>query len=402
VKLRFDAEVEAFRSELSAWLDEHTPQLPPGAEVNRSSAHVPEWARAWQRELFDAGYLVPGNPPEYGGRNASLLEQFVHLEELARRRLTASFNPQGLSIITPSILAFGTEEQKRRWAIPILRAEITAALGMSEPDAGSDLAGLRTRARLVGSEGGADRFVVNGQKVWTSGAHDANVILAFVRTDPEAPKHKGISVLLIPTDTPGVTCTPFGSMVGPDDVDFNEVFFDDAEVPAENLVGELHQGWRVANGSLGHERSMLWLSYAERMDTLLEHAGREITDRDLTEDGLTLDWYGRMAMDLQALRLLGYRALGSARHGDEAKEQSILKLFGSEAAQAAGLAMLEALGPDGLDPDRRIGPSEPLYGDHGLASWWELYLRSFANTIAGGTSQIQRNIVAERVLGLPR
>src|SRR4029450_5277111 len=147
-----------------------------------------------------AGWRVPGTPPESAGRNASLVEQFVHQEELGRRRIYPSYNPQGLSIIVPSILAFGTEAQKQRWARPILRAEITAALGMSEPDAGSDLAGLRTRAVLDG-----DHFVVNGQKVWTSGAHESDVILAFVRTDPDAPKHKGISVLLIPTDTPGVT-----------------------------------------------------------------------------------------------------------------------------------------------------------------------------------------------------
>ncbi len=191
--------------------------------------------------MFDAGWLVPGNPPEFGGRNATLLEQFVHHEELARRKIYASFNPQGLSIIVPSILGFGTDEQKQRWARPILRAEMTAALGMSEPDAGSDLAGLRTRAVLDG-----DQFVVNGQKVWTSGAHDADVILTFVRTDPDAPKHKGISVLLIPTDTPGVTRRPFGSIQGKADQDFNEVFFDDAVVPAENLLGDAPRG--VAGG----------------------------------------------------------------------------------------------------------------------------------------------------------
>src|SRR5262245_30986050 len=207
---------------------------------------------------------MPGNPPEYGGRNATLLQQFVHLEELGRRRIYHSFNPQGLGIIAASLLTFGSEEQKKRWAVPILRAEITAALGMSEPGAGSDLAGLRTRAVLDG-----DHFVVNGQKVWTSGAHDADVLLTFVRTDPDAPKHKGISVLLIPSDTPGVTRRPFGSVASPDDLDFNEVFFDDARVPAENLVGELGGGWKVANGSLGHERTLLWLLFAERLADLL-------------------------------------------------------------------------------------------------------------------------------------
>jgi alkylation response protein AidB-like acyl-CoA dehydrogenase len=396
MKLRFDDDIEAFRREFAAWLDEHAPHPSESDEPATSSAHIPQWAREWQRKLFDAGWLVPGNPPEYGGRNATLLQQFVHLEEMGRRGI-ANFNPQGLSIITPSILGFGTEEQKRRWAVPILRAEMTAALGMSEPDAGSDLAGLRTRAVLDG-----DRFIVNGQKVWTSGAHDADVIFTFVRTDPDAPKHKGISVLLVPTDSPGLTRRPFGSVVGPDDIDFNEVFFDDVEVPAENLVGDLHGGWKVANGSLGHERAMLWLGFAERLDTIMAFGAPTIVEHDLTDDALVLDWFGQLAIDLQALRLLGYRALGSAQRGLETREQSILKLFGSEAVQSAALHMLESLGPDGLDHTERIGPANPLQGNYDTGSWWDLYLRTFSGTIAGGTSQIQRNIVAERVLGLPR
>jgi alkylation response protein AidB-like acyl-CoA dehydrogenase len=299
--------------------------------------------------------------------------------------------------VAPSILSFGTEEQKRRWAVPLLRAEITAALGMSEPDAGSDLAGLRTRAVLDG-----DRFIVNGQKVWTSGAHDADVILAFVRTDPDAPKHKGISVLLVPTDSPGLTRRPFGSIIGPDDLDFNEVFFDDVEVPAENLVGDLHQGWRVANGSLGHERAMLWLGFAERLDDLVDHGADALAERGLTDDGVSLDWYGNLVVDQQALRLLGYRTLAKARKGVEATEQSILKLFGSEAVQAAALHMLDSVGPDALDPGLESAPLNPLHGESFTGSWWDRYLRSFAGTIAGGTSQIQRNIIADRVLGLPR
>lgn len=397
MKLHFDEATEAFRAEFVAWLEANAPDPATTAERARSSAHIPAWAREWQRTMFDAGWLVPGNPPEFGGRNASLLEQFVHLEELGRRKIETSFNPQGLSIIVPSILGFGTEEQKRRWAVPILRAEITAALGMSEPDAGSDLAGLRTRAVLDG-----DRFVVNGQKVWTSGAHDADVIFAFVRTDPEATKHRGISVLLVPTDSPGLTRRPFGSIVSPDDLDFNEVFFDDVPVPAENLVGELNEGWTVATNSLGHERAMLWLSYAERLTGLVESGAAAVAEHGLGGDPLLLDWFGQLVIDLHALRLLGYRTLSSTQRGLEPKEQSILKLFGSEAAQAANLAMLEALGPAALDPTRRTGPVAPLHADHHTASWWDLYLRSFAGTIAGGTSQIQRNIIAERILGLPR
>ena len=359
---------------------------------------MPEWARRWQRKLFDAGWLVPGNPPEYGGRNATLLEQFVHREEMGRQRIQASTNPQGLDIIVPSILAFGTEEQKRRWAVPILRAEITAALGMSEPDAGSDLAGLRTRARLDG-----DSFVVNGQKVWTSGAHDADVILAFVRTDPDVPKHRGISVLLVPTDSPGLTRRPFGSIVAPDDLDFNEVFFDDvARARPRTSLGDLNGGWRVATGSLGHERAMLWLGFAERLGDLSTTVARRCAAPASPTTPRVLDWFGTTVIDTQALRLLGYRALAGASRGLEPVEQSILKLFGSEAVQAATGHVLESLGPDGLDPHRRSAPLDPLSEDAYTASWFERYLRTFAYTIAGGTSQIQRNIVAQHVLGLPR
>src|ERR1700677_4573745 len=267
MQLTFDADVEAFRAEFVAFLDEHLPDEAETVQRSHSSSDVPPWARQWQRLLFDHGWLVPGNPPEFGGRNATVLQQYVHAEELSRRRIAQSFNPQGLGIIAASLLSFGTPEQKRRWAVPILRAEITAALGMSEPSAGSDLAGLRTRAVLDG-----DHFVVNGQKVWTSGAHDSDVLLTFARTDPEAPKHRGISVLLIPTDSEGVTCRPFASMTGADDVDFNEVFFTDVRVPVENLVGELDQGWAVANGSPGHERTMLWISSAGRLHNTITAA----------------------------------------------------------------------------------------------------------------------------------
>src|SRR5690349_8803623 len=280
VQLRFDDDVEAFRAEFIAFLDEHLPaEADAAAERPSSTSHVPEWSRRWQRLQFDHGWLLPGNPPEFGGRNANILQQFVHREELSRRRIYHCFNPQGVGIIAASLLSFGTEEQKRRWAVPILRAEKTASLGMSEPGAGSDLAGLRTKAELVG-----DEFVVNGQKVWTSGAHDADVILAFVRTDPDAPKHKGISAILIPTDTPGVTRRPFRAIQGKDELDFNEVFFDDAEVPAENLIGELHQGWRVATGSLGHERAMLWLGYGERLDDLIVRGAQVVQDHGLEQD----------------------------------------------------------------------------------------------------------------------
>ncbi|NKQ51477.1 acyl-CoA dehydrogenase [Amycolatopsis sp. K13G38] len=390
MRLSFDASVEEFRAAFAAFLDEHMPGEAEASERARSSSDVPEWARRWQRLQFDHGWLLPGNPPEYGGRDATLVQQYVHLEELSRRRIYHSFNPQGVGIVAASLLSFGTGEQKRRWAIPILRAELTASLGMSEPGAGSDLASLRTRAVRDG-----DHFVVNGQKVWTSGAHDADVLLTFVRTDPDAPKHQGISVLLIPTDTPGVTRRPFPSVIGADDLDFNEVFFSDARVPAENLVGPLNEGWKVANGSLGHERTLLWLSFAERLDELI---------RDFRPAGPpAADAYATAVMDAHALRLLGSTALARASRGEEdVASISVLKLLGSEAVQKAAERALSSAGAEGLVHPASTAPYTHMHLESFSGSWFERYTRSFAGTIAGGTSEIQRNVIAERVLGLPR
>jgi alkylation response protein AidB-like acyl-CoA dehydrogenase len=388
--LTFAADVEAFRAEFVAFLDEHLPSEAQTFERSRSSSDIPAWARRWQRLLFDHGWLLPGNPPEFGGRNATVLQQYAHADELARRRIHHSFNPQGVGIVAASLLTFGTEEQKQRWAVPILRAELTASLGMSEPGAGSDLASLRTRAVLDG-----DHFVVNGQKVWTSGAHDADVLLTFVRTDPEAPKHKGISVLLIPTGTPGVTRRPFPSMSDHEDLDFNEVFFTDAPVPVENLVGPLNEGWRVANGSLGHERAMLWVGYADRL--------RELLADSHPSGALQQDRYASVVMDFEALRLLGSAAMARAHRGEEdVSSLSVLKLLGSEAVQSASEHALSAADTDGLVHPALTGPFAPLNLDSHYGSWFDRYCRSFAATIAGGTSEIQRNIIAQRVLGLPR
>ena len=390
MQLTFDPDVEAFRAEFAAFLDENLPPASETLERPRSVSHMPQWARRWQRLLFDNGWVLPGQPPEFGGRNATVVQQFVHLEELCRRRIYHSLNPQGVNIVAASLLSFGSDEQKHRWAVPILRAEITASLGMSEPSAGSDLASLRTRAVLED-----DHFVVNGQKVWTSGAHDADVLLTFVRTDPDVPKHKGISALLIPTDTPGIVRRPFPSICSADDLDFNEVFFTDVRVPAENLVGPLNGGWRVANGSLGHERTMMWLGFADRMENLLADW------RPTTE--LERDQYASTIMDKQALRLLGSVALARAARGeDDVAAISVLKLLGSEAELRGFEHALHGAGADALIHPGQTGPYAPMNLDHYFASWFERYARSFSGTIAGGTSEIQRNIIAQRVLGLPR
>ena len=390
MQLTFDAEVDDVLAEFVAFLDQNAPADAQALERPRSSSHVPDWARRWQRLQFDNGWLVPGNPPEFGGRNATILQQYALQVELGRRRIVPSFNSQGVGIIAASLITFGTPEQQQKWAIPILRAEITAALGMSEPGAGSDLASLRTRAVRDG-----DDFVVNGQKVWTCGAHDADLILAFVRTDPDAPKHQGISVLLIPTDSPGVTCRPFASAADEDEVDFNEVFFTDVRVPAQNLVGTLNNGWSVASGSLGHERNMLWLSYADRLqDLIADWQPSTVVERDQ---------FATLVMDDYALRLLGSTALARAARGDEdVPALSVLKLLGAETVQAATEHALDSRRAEGLTHPGMTGPYVSLSLDLYAGSWADRYIRSFAGTIAGGTSEIQRNIIAQRVLGLPR
>jgi alkylation response protein AidB-like acyl-CoA dehydrogenase len=389
VQLTFDEDVEAFRAEFSAFLDENLPTEAQTLERPQSVSHMPQWARVWQRLLFDNGWLLPAQSPEFGGRNATVLQQFVHLDELCRRRIFHSFNPQGVNIVATSLIAFGTAEQKQRWAVPVLRGEMTASLGMSEPNAGSDLAALSTRAVREG-----DEFVVNGQKVWTSGAHHADFLLTFVRTDPDVPKHKGISALIIPTDTEGLVCRPFADIASQDNLDFNEVFFADVRVPAENLVGELNQGWRVANGSLGHERTMMWLLFADRLDNLIADC------RPRTP--LELDQYASMIMDYHALRAMGSAALARAARGEaDTSSVSVLKLLGSEAERRAADVLLDTAGIEGL-LHPVTGRYQHMNNDEYFASSFERYTRGIAATIAGGTSEIQRNIIAQQVLGLPR
>jgi alkylation response protein AidB-like acyl-CoA dehydrogenase len=396
VRLRYGEAEEQFRRDLIAWLDEHAPAPDVMNQRKQSSADLPEWARQWQRTLFEHGWLVPGWPPELGGRNAGPAEQMIYFEELSERDIHRSLNPQGLGIVAPSIKDYGTPEQQERFLLPTLRAEIAWCLGMSEPGAGSDLASLSTRAVVDG-----DHFVVNGQKVWTSGAHHADWCLCFVRTDPSAPKHKGISALIIDMKTPGIECRPFPELSEPDYYDFNEVFFTDVVVPGDALVGELHQGWPITQGSLAHERAMLWIDYAHAVDrgvrTMIDLGDRPGPDgRALRHDPRFRDQVAGFYIDSQALMLLGYRGFGKFMQGRSSPEHSLLKLYGSEALQNCLAAGMEAQGPDALDT-RILGPS--MWRD---GSWATQWLRSFAGTIPGGTSEIQRNIIAERVLGLPR
>jgi alkylation response protein AidB-like acyl-CoA dehydrogenase len=396
MRLQYAPEDETFRAELVDWLESNRPSEARFREPKLSSAHMPDWSREWQRKLFDAGWLVPGWPPELGGRDATSTQQMIYFEEMASREILRSANPQGLGIIAPSLNDYGTPEQKERFLLPTLRAEIGWCLGMSEPGAGSDLASLKTRAELVG-----DEFVVNGQKVWTSGAQHADWCLCFVRTDPTVAKHKGISALIIDTTTPGVERRPFPELTEPDFCDFNEVFFTDVRVPKENLIGPLNGGWPITQGSLAHERAMLWIGYAyevQRAVRALIKLGDRVTPDGgrLGDDPRFRDAVAGFYIDGQALLTMGYRGFSKFLQGKASPEHSLLKLFGSESLQRALLYGSEAQGLDGLDVNL-LGPK--LWRD---GSWATQYLRSFGGTIPGGTSEIQRNIIAERVLGLPR
>lgn len=401
MRLRFDDSVEAFRAELLQWLAANRPSPEEmAADPSLSTGHSPAWARRWTRTMFDAGWLVPGWPPELGGRNAGPIETLVYIEELAKARVPRTTNVQGLGIVAPSILDYGSEAQIRDYAMPILRGEATACLGMSEPGAGSDLAALSTRAVLEG-----DHFVINGQKVWTSGANYADFCFLFCRTDPTVPKHKGISIILVDMKTPGVTVRPLPEIIRPEHPDLNEVFLSDVVVPASNLVGEANNGWAMANGSLAHERGMVWVSAVmgleEAMDKLL-HDTPQLTARMTdTERAVAVDQVVRLAIDTTAARCLGYRGFAKLARGGSAPEQALMKVFASEARQRVALVAAEIHGADAvevgtIDPDGHQSIDEPQ------GTWLEQYFHSFANTISAGASEIQRNIIAERVLGLPR
>ena len=394
MKLSFGEDVEAFRQEFVDWLAVNRPTKEEMAvDPVVSTAHAPGWARAWTRRMFDAGWLVPGWRPELGGRNASAIETLVYLEELTKAGVPRTTNPQGLGIVTPSIIDYGTKEQIRDFAMPLLLGECTACLGMSEPGAGSDLASLSTQAVLDG-----DRFIINGQKVWTSGANYADFCFLFCRTDPSAPKHRGLSIILVDMDTPGLTVRPLPEIVDPTHPDLNEVFFNDVEVPAHRLVGEINNGWAMANGSLAHERGMVWLMGVLRlekdMSRLLDEAPALLAPLTAQERSVAVDEFASLYTDVQAARCLGYRGFARLVRGGTAPEQALMKVFTSETERRLALVMSEVQGSAALDfpePENRHS-----------RTWMQQYWSSFAGTISAGSSEIQRNIIAEKVLGLPR
>jgi alkylation response protein AidB-like acyl-CoA dehydrogenase len=388
VQLAWSAQDEAFRAELLAFLDAHTPdEMRQGFDFagdpgERSDNLVPQYMRDWQATLFDHGWMIPGYPPELGGRNCTPVQTLIFLETLASRRLLRSAHFPGYAIVAPSLLEYGNDEQKAL-VRDAIRGDTIWCIGMSEPNAGSDLAGLQTRAEL-----NDDHFVVNGQKVWTSYAQIAQKCFCYVRTDPTLPKHKGISLLIIDMDTPGIDIRPLRHINGT--AGFAEVFFTDAIVPRENLVGHLHGGWAITQGSLAHERAGLWVEGVARFEQTIGGLVALARECGRDRDPIIRRKIASLYEQASSLRALGYKGFASFAQGSSAPEHSYMKMATSEAGKAAFELGMEIAGTVAPTIDT---PTERFV--HG-------FFLSFANTIAGGSSEIQRNIIAQRVLGLPR
>jgi alkylation response protein AidB-like acyl-CoA dehydrogenase len=381
------AEVEDFRTEVRTWLAEHlTGRFEPLVGTGgpgREHEHT-ELRQEWERELASGGWIGLGWPREAGGRGASLEQQVVFHEEYARAGGPARINHMGEQLAGPTILAFGTEEQKSRFLPGILDGTELWCQGYSEPGAGSDLAGVRTRAELR-----ADGWHVDGQKVWTSLAHLADWCFVLARTDPESARHKGLSYLLVPMRQPGVDVRPIVQLTGTSE--FNEVFFDDAVTAADNVVGEPGQGWRVAMGTLAFERGVSTLGQQvgferELADVVQVARSTGAADDPAVHDRLVEAWAG-----LQVLRHTAVRTLSTDAAASTGVEASVSKLLWAGWHRSLGeLAMAVQ------------GPSSTVVASPELSPLQNLFLFTRSDTIYGGSNEVQRNIIAERHWGLPR
>ena len=384
---------EAFRAELRAWLTAH---ITDAFREQRTMTFQEKMAvrRAWQKTLFESGWIGIGWPMEYGGRGATLTQESIYHEEMARARAPLAANVIGLNMAGPTLLAVGTPEQKARYLPKILSAEEIWCQGFSEPNAGSDVASLQTRAVREG-----DHFVVNGQKVWTSYGYVADFCILLVRTDFAVPKHKGLSYLIVDMRSPGVSTRPLVQMTG--EAEFAELFFDEVRVPVDNLVGSLNQGWMVALTTLMHERATLSFSiivlFEQRLQALIELSRRStLHGAPALKDAQARQRLARLYTDVKTFKLNTMRQMATVGQGHlPGPEGSLLKLQWSELNQRLVELAFELEGPySSLAPDSVEAPFE--------GRWQYEYLRARGNTIEAGTSEVQRNIVAERVLGLPR
>ncbi|MDO8432352.1 MAG: acyl-CoA dehydrogenase family protein [Candidatus Binatus sp.] len=393
---KFSAEDEAFRSEFHSWLQAN---LPKRQEAEHDTDFMREgtaedWKKRleWHQKMHAGGWVGISWPKEYGGRGATLTQQIIYNEELSKVNSPALVNGLGIMLVGPTIIHWGTEEQKQRYVPKILSADELWCQGYSEPGAGSDVAGLQTRAVEEG-----DYFIINGQKVWTSDAHHADMCILLVRTDPDAPKHKGISYVLVDMHSPGVTVRPLVQITG--DANFNEVFFEDVKAPKKNLIGEKNQGWQVAITTLMFERSGIG-GGRDLMGQVREIAelakAVPANGHSAWEDDSVRQKLGQFACEAAALRYTGFRQLTRRLKGlPPGPEGSVLKLGVSELNLRMNKFAMELLGPYS-----QMEFHAPHAIDNG--KWSYRMLASRALTIAGGTSEIQHNIIGERVLGLPK
>ena len=392
---QYSPEQEAFRSELRGWLEAH---LPPELCVEDAMDErvAPDRAtfekrRAWQRTMYEAGWVGIPWPTQYGGRGAGLMEQIVFDEEYTRARAPILPGFSGIALCGPTLMQWGTDAQKQKFLARILRGDDVWCQGYSEPGAGSDLASLQTRAVEDG-----DEFVVNGQKVWTSGAQYADWIFMLVRTDPDAPKHRGISYLLVDMKTPGVTVRPLVLVNG--HAHFNEVFFEDVRVPKENLVGPLNEGWKVTITTLMFERGIAGGgSQGDQIKRLAQLARNvEFNGQPAWQQSWVRDRLAQLHIEHESLKYTRLRSLTKQLRGlPPGPEGSMLKLCSSELGVRIAEFASELLGHNAIVD----GPSEAVPD---APRWVNRVLSARQYTISGGTSEIQRNIMGERVLGLPK
>jgi alkylation response protein AidB-like acyl-CoA dehydrogenase len=367
---------QAFRDELRGWLAANHPGPEPEGDVAGF-----EFRRAWQRRLHDDDWAGVSWPKEYGGRGATLVEQAIYNEELARAQAPSTANVLGLAMGGPTVIAHGTEEQKRRYLEPILSADEIWCQGFSEPEAGSDLASLKTRAVRDG-----DEWVVTGQKVWTTLAHHAKWCMLVARTDPDAPRHKGLTYFLMDMEQDSVQVRPLRQITG--EAEFNELFIEEARIPAENIVGGEGNGWAVAITTLMHERATLAFGLQIRVKITLGELLAEARESGAAADPVIRDRLAQLYIESEVLRLNALRGLSAImRTGVPGPEGSLGKWQWADVNQALTELAVELRGGRAvLDDDR----------------WTYRFLRARANSIEGGTTEILKNIVAERVLGLPR
>jgi alkylation response protein AidB-like acyl-CoA dehydrogenase len=389
----FSPSEEKFRQEVRSWLDANLPEdLREGRDEELSQDERWQRHRAWHTKLYEGGWVGLWWPKEYGGRGASRIEQVIFNGELARAGAPAGVNMNGITLLGPTLMHWGTEEQKKRFLPKILPAEEIWCQGYSEPGSGSDLASLQTRAVEDG-----DYFVVNGQKVWTSQAQYSDWCFLLVRTDPNAPKHQGISYILVDMHSPGITVRPLVQITG--DAEFNEVFFEDVRVPKKNLVGELNRGWMVAITTLMYEREATgsYFRFEKTLPQLIKLARRiELNGRPAIEDTSVRQQLAQFAIEAEAIKYNNLRRLTRQLKGQPpGPEGSFSKITTTELNFRIANFAMELLGPYSV-----LEKGAPFAIDH--ARWAHRMLGARAGTIAAGTNEIQRGIIGERVLGLPK